>query len=400
MRKFTQMNKIGIYLTHPIQYWSPILKSLASAPDVKLHVFYSRDTCTYGYYDADFNRQIKWDLPLLSGYNYSFIKSGALSKMGIPFFSHSSKDISKIIADSNFDAFILQGYSHHIDWQIAKACNRKQIPLFVRGDNTDHVSGLRPPAKTFVRDKILRKWYSHVTCGLAVADYMREHFLKYGLAKDRIFKTPHCVDNDWWQNQKSLLPKKGKAREALGLEACKFVILFCGKLMGLKNPGFILDAIRHLADPGAAGLVVVGDGQLRDEVLRGAQSCPIGKFHFAGFRNQSELPLYYQCADVLVLPSSIETWGLVVNEAMNFGVPALISDRVGCRNDLVIDGKTGFIFPYGDSIKFSSILNKLQQDPNLLGDVSSRAEKAVRAYSVQSNIDGILEALAAIGVRK
>jgi glycosyltransferase involved in cell wall biosynthesis len=69
---------------------------------------------------------------------------------------------------------------------------------------------------------------------------------------------------------------------------------------------------------------------------------------FLGFRNQTELPAYYDLCDIFVLPSTFETWGLVVNEAMNAAKPVIVSDLVGAGIDLVKTGENGDIFHVRD----------------------------------------------------
>ena len=78
-----------------------------------------------------------------------------------------------------------------------------------------------------------------------------------------------------------------------------------------------------------------------------------------GFQPHKKISDFYTAADVLVLPSEHETWGIVVSEAMCFGLPVIVSDRVGAGVDLVKNGYNGFIFPVGDAEKFSEAVKKV-----------------------------------------
>src|SRR5205085_4665905 len=108
---------------------------------------------------------------------------------------------------------------------------------------------------------------------------------------------------------------------------------------------------------------MAGDGPLRPavEAAVAERSAPI---RLCGFLNQSRIPEAYAAADVLVLPSDGgETWGLVVNEAMAAGRPALVSDQVGCAPDLVLDGQTGYVFPCGNVEPLAAHMARLAADP-------------------------------------
>jgi glycosyltransferase involved in cell wall biosynthesis len=123
------------------------------------------------------------------------------------------------------------------------------------------------------------------------------------------------------------------------------VILFAGKLVPAKQPMELLDAFLAEPRPDSA-LVFVGQGELRAALEARATKNPEATVRFLPFANQSQMPARYLLADLFVLPSRghYETWGLAVNEAMLLGVPCLVSDRVGCQQDLVTEGETGWVF--------------------------------------------------------
>ncbi len=126
-------------------------------------------------------------------------------------------------------------------------------------------------------------------------------------------------------------------------------VLFAGKLVERKRPIDVIRALALLATQGCrAEAVFAGSGELEDSLRREAASSGVAAL-FHGFQNQSRMPSIYAAADLLVLPSDHqETWGLVVNEAMACGVPAVVSDAVGCGPDLIDPGRTGAVFPLGD----------------------------------------------------
>src|SRR5262249_3744220 len=155
----------------------------------------------------------------------------------------------------------------------------------------------------------------------------------------RIHPCPYFVDNERFAATADRLgPARAALRARWSIPTDATAFLFCGKLVAKKRPLDLLNALGTAAASGAhVHALVVGDGELMGEVraLAASQRIPAT---MCGFLNQSEIAQAYVAADCLVLPSdSGETWGLVVNEAMACGLPAIVSDRVGCGPDLVVD---------------------------------------------------------------
>ena len=116
--------------------------------------------------------------------------------------------------------------------------------------------------------------------------------------------------------------------------------------------------------------------------------------HFVGFKNQTELPKYYAIADVFVLPSQTgETWGLVVNEAMCFGLPIIASDIIGCAPDLVRHGENGFVFPSGNKEKLSDSIQDLISNQEKRMRFGNESLKIIQGYNYDKDVEGILSAL-------
>ena len=157
----------------------------------------------------------------------------------------------------------------------------------------------------------------------------------------------------------------------------------------------MLDALRiAVAQSERLHLLVVGSGELMAQAraVVAQYNLPVT---FAGFLNQSEIPAAYVAADCLVLPSDYgETWGLVVNEAMACGRPAIVSDRVGCAADLVIQNVTGEVFPFGDTAALAHTLVELAANPQRLYAMGEQARlRVTQHYGVQQSVDGTLAAV-------
>jgi len=176
------------------------------------------------------------------------------------------------------------------------------------------------------------------------------------------------------------------------------VVLFAGKFTAKKQPVELLRCFCAVAAETDA-LVYVGDGELKAELSALARSRPDRHVCFLPFANQSEMPARYLLGDIFALPSqgNYETWGLAVNEAMHLGVPCLVSAVVGCQRDLVLPGKTGWVFPAGDSSALTATLAEALRAPDEeLHRLGEAARKQVAQYTYEQTTQGLLAALASL----
>ena len=170
-----------------------------------------------------------------------------------------------------------------------------------------------------------------------------------GVDDSKLTLVSYAIDVDFFQKQVDYwLPKREYLRAAAGIQPQEHVLLYCGKMFQAKNPLSIPKALALLSPKEKAKLWVlaVGDGELREQFENLAKEQLGERAIFVGFKNQSELGQYYAMANTLILPSrSGETWGLVVNEALQFGLRVIVSDKVGSGRDLIINANMGSIFP-------------------------------------------------------
>jgi glycosyltransferase involved in cell wall biosynthesis len=119
---------------------------------------------------------------------------------------------------------------------------------------------------------------------------------------------------------------------------------------------------------------------------------------FAGFRNQRELPAFYDLADVFVLPSRREPWGLVVNEAMNAGRAIVVSDQVGSGPDLVKPGENGAIVPVNDVDRLAAALAASLASPAHTAALGRRSLEIIDRWGFREDIVGLKHALTSVGL--
>ena len=399
--------RLGILSSHPIQYQAPWFRGLAK--EVELEVFFAHqpDAAQQG---EGFGKCFSWDVDLLSGYEHHFLKNISPQPSPGRFFGCDTPEISGKIFAGKFDAFIVCGWHLKSYWQAIRACRRAEIPVLVRGDS--QLMTPRSRLKTWIKELGYRLMLRQFDGFLVVGQRNREYLAHYGVPPGKMFFAPHFVDNEWFaaraaavRSQKSEVRKKWKIAEDA------FCVLFCGKFIAKKRPMDLVAAARLLliqnVSPKKLHLLFVGSGELDAELRRNChvifdadssnsqpstvnQQLPAASF--AGFLNQSELPAAYVAADVLVLPSDGgETWGLVVNEAMACGLPAIVSDAVGCAPDLIEEGKTGFIFPVGNAAALAERLERLKEMRRLDFDFPTALSQKLAHYSVKAAVEGTLQ---------
>jgi glycosyltransferase involved in cell wall biosynthesis len=217
------------------------------------------------------------------------------------------------------------------------------------------------------------------------------YFDDIGVPKGRRFLAPYTVDNAYFRAQRI---DRARARRELGLDEDAFVPLYCGKVVDWKDPLVPVDACARLPKDRPVCLMIAGDGPMGSEVESRARSMGVA-LKPLGFVNQGQLGAVYSAADVLVLPSRSEPWGLVVNEAMNFSLPVVVSSRVGSRLDLVRDGMNGAVFPVGSVDALAQHLARLQ-DRDLAARWGRVSASVIDAWGLERTVDGVVRAVEAV----
>ena len=387
-------HRLAILSTHPIQYHSGWFRGLAAHPDLQVHVYYCHQATPQEQARAGFGVEFEWDVPLLTGYEHSFLRNVANPPGHGRFAGFDSPEIKDIIGRREYDAVLVNGWHYKSAWQAIWACWRSDVKVMVRGDSHLHTPRSLPVrlAKSLAYPRFIPRFDA---C-LAVGQWSREYFLHYGASPERIFLVPHAVDVDaMGGDAEHLRSIRSELRQGWALDPDATTFAFVGKFTETKRPMDFVRAVSEAARQKAAvqGLMV-GDGFLRNvcEDFVHAHHVPIT---FTGFLNQSQIISAYVAADALVLPSAGETWGLAVNEAMACGRPCIVSDHVGCGPDLIEVGRTGAVFPRGNVDALVALMIEFARQPSRLAIMGVHARERVERCSVQTAVEGVLQSLAA-----
>ena len=240
----------------------------------------------------------------------------------------------------------------------------------LRGDS--HLRTSRPWLKRVGKYLPYRYFISRADACLAVGEWSSEYFRFYGAKEERIFFVPHAAEENFETMRGVIDQQRNEGRARWGVDAGATTFVFVGKFISEKRPCDFLNAIEFAARQGAPiAALMVGDGPLRVECEQFVRQRRL-PVRFTGFLNRSEISMPYAAADALVLPSS-ETWGLVVNEAMESGRACIVSSGVGCGPDLIVPGETGFIHRFGDVDHLGSILRSALNVTDFSSDGAKRS---------------------------
>lgn len=384
--------RLLILATHPIQYQCPLWRRVAQDQRLKVKVLFLSDFSVRGYRDAEFGVDVQWTGPILEGFDYAFVGHGEHHRA----WSLGPRQLRQSMASFAPSAVLVNGYVPLFYWRGAAIARAIGARVLCRGEATD-VALSRGVLKARCRDSVLKVFYRGIDMCLAIGRNARRHYERLGVPPLRIGWSPYCVDSDHFE---VLVNRCGSERHAvraeLGIPPETTVILFSGKLIPKKDPKSLILALSKVGLKSNEFFVVVfmGDGELRNELEQLAASLNVSA-RFVGFQAQEQVGRYFAAADMLVLPSVFgETWGLVVNEALQFGLPVIVSDRVGCGPDLVVEGETGAVFPARDADALADQIVNVSAMIRCDGAdrVRVRCRAKVSAYSLDAAAQGIVAA--------
>lgn len=383
----TRPVRLAMLAASPVYYRAPLYRLIAADPRVELTaIFASREGVE------------AFGLDPLSGYRSTFLRRADRTRADGSFLALRAPDVVRVLARGDFDVLWTHGY-YSLTHALASTWQRlRRRPLLVREVQT--LLHERPPLKEAIRGASLRALLRG-SYGLYVGSHSRAWFRHYGVRDDRLFFVPNAVDNARLRAESDrLAPRKAELRRELGIrDDSGPVILSVGRLVAKKQPEHLLEAFRRVRAARTCTLLVVGGGPLEPRLRETAARERIPDVVFAGFLDQREIVRAYAAADIFALVSrEHETWGLVVNEALNFALPVVVSDKVGCAPDLVRP-ENGFIVPADDPALLAHRLGELVDSAGLRERLGAVSRDVVDGWRHEVGAVGVLGAIdAAVGI--
>jgi len=400
----SERTRLLIASSHPIQYHSPLFRQLSDDPVIDADVLYltlpSAKTQGLG-----FGKAFTWDVPLLDGYRWHQATSGR--GLGITsgyrgvWLRHPGKELGWGPHGDRPKVLLLTGWHFLGLVQLFLAAKLRRIPVLLRMDSND----FRP--RSWILNLIYAVLFKGVDGVLTVGSANARWCQLNGIPPSRMVSSPHFVDNNYFVDKAATFRLQAQElRSRWQIPSDAFCFLFAGKFQSKKRPQDLLDAFALVQAQGILPgrplhLLMVGTGEMEASCRSRAEALKL-PISFVGFLNQSEIPSAYAVCDCLVLPSDHgESWGLVVNEAMACGLPAIVSDLVGCAEDLVHPGVTGDVVPCANPKALAQSLIAMAANPERAARMGDNARELVLTkYTTEAAAEGIRNGLLLLRCRR
>jgi len=387
------MKKVIFFNSHPIQYFAPLYKKMTQE-GVDVEVWYGSDESIKGSIDQQFGVKVKWNIPLLKGYSYRFFKNYSWKpSIYNGFFGLINIGILAALWKTPKSLVIVHGWGYLINVLILIAAKIAGHTVGIRSETPLNQELLKSKKILFFKRLVFKSFlFRWIDTFFYIGLQNKEFYQYHGIKEEQLIFCPYAVDNlRFQQAANQLLPIKKDLREEMMLSPSTKIILFSGKYIHKKRPMDLLHVYAKLKMSNVA-LIMVGEGELRPQMEAFIAEKKMENVFLTGFINQNEISKYYAVADVFVMCSGVgETWGLVVNEALNFKLPIVVSDIPGCAYDLIEDG-IGFTYSIGNKDELFRSLKKTLEENYSINENAFQNKTDI--YSYDTIIDKLNDYLA------
>jgi glycosyltransferase involved in cell wall biosynthesis len=380
--------KLAVYAMHPIQYQAPIFRELAMAAELETTVLYADTLSLDEEYIDEFKTVISWDVPLLEGYNYLFFRNYTKKRLG-GFFSRINPGMFTHILVSRYDAVLIHGYQTFSAWLVFLAAKLAGTKVIVRGEAIPKEG--RRSWKVRLASRAARFFLAFSDAVMYSCSGNKEYWKELAVPEEKMFFIPCAVDNEFFRREKEHhLPQRGLMRRDFGIGPDDFVVLFLARFTERKRPLDLIEAVARIEHENIV-ILFIGDGPEREAMERAVKQHGI-RAVFTGFVNQRVLPRYITLADIFVVISSYDASPKALNEALNFSIPIISTERVGTARDLVQEGGNGFVVKVGDQGAIARGIDFLNRDREQARKMGVMSANIVASWSLKNDVKGVLEA--------
>ena len=274
-----------------------------------------------------------------------------------------------------WDRIVVCGYSSPTVMLAMAYLRTKKIPFYMEIDG----GLIRPDSGgKYLFKKLL---VSAPDAWLSTGKYPTEYLVHYGATKDAVFEYPFTSLFEKDILEKTVSPEeKAELRRELGIPE-RNVVLSIGQFIHRKGFDVLLRAAAKLDTD--TGIYIVG-AEPTEEYLQLRRELGLANVHFLGFMKKEKLVEYYQAADLFALPTREDIWGLVINEAMAYGLPVVTTDRCVAGLELVEDGDNGYIVPVGDEAALAEKMQAVLADDS--GRMGAASLEKIRPYTIENMV--------------
>jgi glycosyltransferase involved in cell wall biosynthesis len=378
------MKRRLVILTEIISpYRIPLFNCLAQDAGVDLHVIFLSENDPALRQWKVYKEEIRFSYEVLPSWRRRAGKFNVLLNAGV---IHALQQATP-------QAILCGGYNYVASWQALAWARFRNVPFLLWSESNPYDARRGHALVEMLKAEFFHNCDGFVVPGRSAKEYLRAHKIR----SDRIFTAPNAIDNDLFSSLAQAARQDATAARRL-LDLPSRYILFVGRLVQEKGVFELLRAYATLDQSlrRQIGLVFVGDGPCRPELLKRASAVTDGAIRFPGFVQREQLPAYYALAEMFVLPTYTDTWGLVVNEAMACGLPVIVSRVAGCASDLIRENWNGLLAEPKDISSLSSAVANLATQPDLCASMGAHARQHIAQYSPGAWSMAIADALKVI----
>lgn len=314
----------------------------------------------------------------LNWHNYSFDNFRAVFLKGkkVKDDLALSFEVIKYLKRICFDIIVIGGYATPTGMLAIRYLRTRKIPFILNVDG-----GLIPKQEHPLRSTIKRHFIGSASYWLSTGKNTSKYLKHYGAKENNIFIYPFTT-----MFEKDVIPEvldyedKKCYKDKLNIEEDK-MILTVGRFVHIKGFDVLLNVSKDL--PKNYGVYFVG-GEPTEEYLKLKEDHNLTNVHFIGFKSKEKLKEYYKASDLFVLPTREDIWGLVINEAMSFGLPIISTDKCVAGVELVKNYENGFIVPTDDSNSILKKINKIFSDKKLASKMSEVSLERSLKYTLEN----------------
>ena len=379
------MTRRLVILTEIISpYRIPLFNALALHEGVSLHVIFLAETDPNLRQWQVYKEEIKFSYQVLPSWRRRFGRFNVLLNRGV----------GRALTAVTPDAILCGGYNYLASWQALHWARTCSIPFLLWSESNLQDSRRGFTVVEFLKNEFLRKCTAFVVPGSSAHKYLRAHKIQDSV----IFTAPNAVDNSLFAAGAAAARQDSSARRR-ELSLPNRYFLFVGRLVREKGVFELLSAYAKLDAQvrQQIGLLFVGDGPSRRQLEEQAASISPGEIKFAGFARREQLATYYALAEMLILPTYTDTWGLVVNEAMVCGLPVILSRAAGSAADLVKENWNGLLIPPHDVASLALAMENLSSHRDLCTTMGANSTLLISNYSPTEWSLGIAHAVQSVG---
>jgi len=374
--------KVAYIVEYPTPYDVPLFERIAKRPEVDFTALFLSETIS----------QRGWKVDPAGRFPHKTIRGGRLFvSSNTQFTAFFNPGVFRELVRGNYDVVGTSGYIPVTHYAVLAWCKAKGIPHFVRSEAV--LPHARSDLKRAIKSVYLPYAVKTADSWLAAGTLAKKYLVHYGADPEKVFFLNYTIDDDAFETAVfEAREKRDQMKRDLNITA-RSVVLFCGRLAPMKGLDTLMDAFAAVKRNGRdAALAFLGSGPLEAHLKKRVERESISDVHFLGFHQADELPAFYGMADMLVLPSVYEPWGIVVNEAQAASLPVVASDVCGAAEDLVVDGETGFRFRSGDAKHLAECIERVLENDALRAKMGASGRKMVKDWGFDRSVDGFVKA--------